>query len=137
MVAIVALVAGIVLGATVNKVQEDDIVSRFSAIHDRTFEIHNDLNNASYIQTDLLSRMMHYVSGHDASKKAIVGCPVCGGAPRDNEGLKRITLLPEPRSLEQALLDAEENKGAVTRTLGQVVTRIAVMNRLLEYLGDE
>lgn len=139
MVAIVALVSGIVLGAVVQDVKDirgSTIVNMFAEAQDRQFEALHDLSNLSFIEHDLMSRLIHYVSGHQTHEDHPL-CPVCAGSPRQTVDVPTVSLEPEHRDLKQALTEGEENRTMVRRNSDEAKLRIIILQRLLSDYGDE
>ena len=127
------LVAGLAIGIAVSPSRTKQVLNQVCSVQDRTFETLHDVSNASYIETDLVSRLIHYVSKHD---RVVIGCPVCGGSERGGSDLRPITLEPSIRSVEQAILDAKDNTEAAEATRRQAYSRIITLRRLLDSMGD-
>lgn len=139
MVAIVALVSGIVLGAVVQDIKDirgNAIVNVFAEAQDRQFESLHVLSNLSFIEHDLTARLIHYVSGHQPHEFHPM-CPVCAGSPRQTLDVPTVSLEPEHRDLKQALIEGEENRTMVHRVTGEASMRISILQRLLANYGDE
>ena len=140
MVAIVALVSGMVMGVAIHDARDvrrsDAAVNALAESQDRQFESLHILGNLSFVEHDLLGRLMHYVSGHKQGELHI-GCPVCSGSPRQTPEVPTVSLEPEHRSLEQALVESEENRTMVRRASTMIRLRLMILNRLLSDHGDE
>jgi len=139
MVAIVALITGLVIGAVVQDVKDirgNVIVNMFAEAQDRQFEALHDLSNLSFIEHDLMARLIHYVSGHQPHEHHPL-CPVCAGSPRQTVDVPTVSLDPEHRDLEQALAEGEENRTMVRRNADEAKLRIIILNRMLSEYGDE